>query len=170
MWACSSVNKVTVLIFNALHCIFFIKPVDIESIMSIVCKVSRGVNQHFNSFFHVSVYHAYSFCRSECFMTRKCSMVVFLGVKFWSRVFFCFVWSPRDFFGFDYYPHLIIPVTWNPEYPPGLLVPSISFCWLLEALTFFNSLNFARSLKLLLLMYIHVGMGSRRRWTVALHS
>ena len=88
MWACSSVNKVTVLIFNALHCIFFIKPVDIESIMSIVCKVSRGVNQHFNSFFNVSVYHAYSFCRSECFMTRKCSMVVFLGVKFWSRVFF----------------------------------------------------------------------------------
>ena len=46
----------TVLIFSASHCIFFIKPVNIQSIMSIVCKVSQGVNQHFNSFFVVSVY------------------------------------------------------------------------------------------------------------------
>ena len=31
----------------------------------------------------------------------------FLGVKFWSR----------DFLGFDFCPHSIIPVTWNPQYP-----------------------------------------------------
>ena len=43
--------------FNALYCIFFIKPVTIQPIMSIVCKVSRGVNQRFNSFFVISVYH-----------------------------------------------------------------------------------------------------------------
>ena len=32
----------------------------------------------------------------------------FLWVDFWSR----------DFFGFDFCPHSIIPVTRNPEYPP----------------------------------------------------
>ena len=32
----------------------------------------------------------------------------FLGVNFWSR----------DFLGLDFWLHSIIPVTWNPEYPP----------------------------------------------------
>ena len=42
-------------------------------------------------------------------------------------IFLGFVWSARDFFlAFDFYPHLIFPVTWNPEYllppPPHLAV------------------------------------------------
>ena len=42
----------------------------------------------------------------------------FFGVNFWSRDFFGILLEAlRIFFGFDFCPHSIIPVTWNPEYP-----------------------------------------------------
>ena len=44
----------------------------------------------------------------EIFMARKYGMG-FLG---------CSVWSPRNILGFDFSPHSIILVTWNPEYRP----------------------------------------------------
>ena len=33
-------------------------------------------------------------------------------------IFWGFAGSPRDFFGSDFWLYWIIPVTWNPEYPP----------------------------------------------------
>ena len=44
----------------------------------------------------------------------------FLWLIFGPGIFFGSVGSPRVFWGFDFCPDLIIPVTWNPEYPPGL--------------------------------------------------
>ena len=42
----------------------------------------------------------------------------FFGVNFWSRDFLGILLEAlRIFFGFDFCPHSIIPVTWNPEYP-----------------------------------------------------
>ena len=35
-----------------------------------------------------------------------------------SGIFFWVGNSAWDFLGFDFWPHSIIPVTWNPEYPP----------------------------------------------------
>ena len=45
----------------------------------------------------------------------------FFWVNFWSRDFLgVLLEALRIFLGFDFCPHLIIPVTWNPEYPsPG---------------------------------------------------
>ena len=44
------------------------------------------------------------------------------GVKFWSRDFWGFCWKPLVFFfKFDFCPRSVIPVIWNPEYPPGCL-------------------------------------------------
>ena len=42
------------------------------------------------------------------------------GLIFGSGIFLHFVGSPRDFLGFDFCPHFIIPITRirNPEYPP----------------------------------------------------
>ena len=42
------------------------------------------------------------------------------GVNFWSRDFLGFVGRPRDFA-----PHSIIPVIWNPEYPPWDLIHAL---------------------------------------------
>ena len=42
----------------------------------------------------------------------------FFGVNFWSRDFLGILLEAlRIFLGFDFCPHSIIPVTWNPEYP-----------------------------------------------------
>ena len=42
----------------------------------------------------------------------------FLGDKFWSSDFLGFCLKPKGFLGvYDFCPRLIIPVTWNPEYP-----------------------------------------------------
>ena len=41
------------------------------------------------------------------------------GVNFWSRDFLGSLEALGIFWGFDFCPHLIIPVTGNPEYPPG---------------------------------------------------
>jgi len=102
---------VTVLIFSASHCIFFIKPVNIQSIMSIVCKVSQGVNQHFNSFFVVSVYcQAFNIVTETLFCCLKFG--IGLGIL---RVLFE---TLGILGGFDSCPHSIIPVTWNLEYHP----------------------------------------------------
>ena len=46
----------------------------------------------------------------EIFKAGKSGMG-FLGGKFWSREFFGFVGNPRGFLGFDFCPHLIIPIT-----------------------------------------------------------
>ena len=43
----------------------------------------------------------------------------FGGVNFWSRDFLGSLEALGIFLGFDFCPHSIIPVTWNPEYPPG---------------------------------------------------
>ncbi len=43
---------------------------------------------------------------------------IFWRLIFGPGIFLCFIKSSRDFWGLDYYPHSIIPVTWNPEYPP----------------------------------------------------
>ena len=54
----------------------------------------------------------------EIFMTRKFGMG-FLGVKFWSREFFGFLFeAPGILLGFHFCPHSFIPVTWNPDKPP----------------------------------------------------
>ena len=42
---------------------------------------------------------------------------IFWGINFGPAIFWGFVWSPRNFLGFWFLPHLIIPVTWNPESP-----------------------------------------------------
>ena len=95
----------TVLIFSALsHCIFFIKPVNIQSIMSIACKVSQGVKQHFNSFFVVSVYcPAFNIVTGTLFCCLKFG--IGLGI----------LWVLFETLGilggFDFCPHSIIPVT-----------------------------------------------------------
>ena len=42
----------------------------------------------------------------------------FFWVNFWSRDFLGILLEAlRIFLGFDFCPHSIIPVTWNPEYP-----------------------------------------------------
>ena len=46
-------------------------------------------------------------------------MGFFWGLIFGPGNFLRFVGSPRDVFGFDFCPHSVIPVTRNPEYPPG---------------------------------------------------
>ena len=38
------------------------------------------------------------------------------------RIFLGFAGRPRDFLGIDSFPHSIIFVTLNPEYPPGYLL------------------------------------------------
>ena len=38
--------------------------------------------------------------------------------NFYLRDLSGFVGSPRDFWGFDFCPHSIIPIIWNPEYTP----------------------------------------------------
>ena len=51
----------------------------------------------------------------------KFSIPEFYWVGEFGKYFFMcgsIVGSPRDFFGFDFCPHSIIPVTTNPEYPP----------------------------------------------------
>ena len=68
---------------------------------------------------------------------------------FWGVTFQCrnFLWvlfeSQRIFWGFDFCPHSIIPVTWNPEYhppppppPPGSRSGSISF---ISCMNFYGS-------------------------------
>ena len=54
------------------------------------------------------------------FLRLRNSPCDFFVVNFWSRDFLGSVGSPRDFLGFEFCPHSIIPVTWNPEYPLGL--------------------------------------------------
>ena len=41
-----------------------------------------------------------------------------MGVNFWSMDFWVLLKVLGIFWGFDYCPNSIIPVTWNPEYPP----------------------------------------------------
>ena len=43
----------------------------------------------------------------------------FLGLIFGQRDFLGFVGNPRDFLSLDFCSHSIIPITLNPEYPPG---------------------------------------------------
>ena len=50
----------------------------------------------------------------------------FYGSKIQHGIFLGFVGNPRDFFGIDFCPHSITPVTWNPEYPPGFKVAGYS--------------------------------------------
>ena len=40
------------------------------------------------------------------------------GLSFSPGILWGFVGIPRDFFGFLFCPHMIIPVNWNPEYSP----------------------------------------------------
>ena len=42
---------------------------------------------------------------------------IFWGINVGPAIVWGFVWSPRDFGGFWFFPHSIIPVTWNLEYP-----------------------------------------------------
>ena len=43
--------------------------------------------------------------------------LIFRALNFVPGIFWCFIWSPRDFWGVNFCPHWNIPVTWNPEYP-----------------------------------------------------
>ena len=54
-----------------------------------------------------------------CFLGSKNRHWIFLGLVVSPGIFTGLVRSPRDFLGFDFYLHSIIPVNWNPEYPPG---------------------------------------------------
>ena len=105
--------------------------------------MSRGVNQHFNSFFNVSVYHAYSFCHSEFFMTRKCSMVVFWGVKFWSRVFFI-MFEALGIFWVWLLPPSDHPCHLKSRVPPWAFSPFHKFLLIAKGIDFFNSLKFCK--------------------------
>ena len=121
----------TVLIFSASHCIFFIKPVNIQSIMSIVCKVSQGVNQHFNSFFVVSVY---------CLAFNIVTGTLFCCLKF--GIGLGILWVLFETLGilegFDFCRHSIIHVTWNLEYPPPPFLPGINVFSLINHWTKFS--------------------------------
>ena len=44
---------------------------------------------------------------------------IFWGLIFGRGIFLGFAGSPRDFLGLDFWLYSVIPVTWNPEYPPG---------------------------------------------------
>ena len=59
----------------------------------------------------------------------------FGGLIFGAGVFGGFAGSPRDFFDLDFWLHLIIPVTWNPEYPPPPPLGNMCFLLLLENTT-----------------------------------
>ena len=52
------------------------------------------------------------------FKAWKFGMEFFGALSFSPGIFLGFVGSPRDFLGFDFCPHSIIPVTRNLEYPP----------------------------------------------------
>ena len=54
----------------------------------------------------------------EIFKAWKFSMVFFLGLIFGPGIFWGLLEALGIFWGFDFCPHSIIPVTWNPEYPP----------------------------------------------------
>ena len=70
------------------------------------------INKQKHSITNVSIFRVISFQAFWKFFWLGNSAWDFLGVKFWSR----------DFFGFDFCLHWIIPVTWNPEYPHGIEV------------------------------------------------
>ena len=38
-----------------------------------------------------------------------------LGIQY--EIFGGLIFGPGIFWGFDFYPHSVIPITWNPEYP-----------------------------------------------------
>ena len=76
-----------------------------------VAWFKQGFFGKFNTY--VSVFHVISFNAFWKFL--------WLGnlASCWHGIFLGFVGRPRDFFGFDFCPHSIIPVTWNSEYPLG---------------------------------------------------
>ena len=76
-----------------------------------VAWFKQGFFGKFNTY--VSVFHVISFNAFWKFLwlgnLASCRHGIFLG----------FVGRPRDFFGFDFCPPSIIPVTWNSEYLLG---------------------------------------------------
>ena len=77
----------------------------------------------------------------------------FFGVNFWSRDFLGILLEAlRIFLGFDFCPHLIIPVTWNPEYPqPWGRWKLIQSCtlYMIQAWSYKPSQNWSISKKVL---------------------
>ncbi len=53
---------------------------------------------------------------------KRALLLIFEESIFDLGIFLGNVGNPRDFLGLDFCPHSIIPVTWNPEYPPGTLI------------------------------------------------
>ena len=50
----------------------------------------------------------------------------FYGLEIQHGSILSFVGNTRDYLGFYFCPHSTIPVTWNPEYPPGFKVAGYS--------------------------------------------
>ena len=50
-------------------------------------------------------------------MRPRSSSGNFYGSEIWHEIFWGINFGPVIFSGFDFWPHSIIPVTWNPEYP-----------------------------------------------------
>ena len=58
---------------------------------------------------------------------------IFRGLNFGPVILGGFVWSPWDFFGFDFCLCSIIPITWNPEYSPPPPTPGTP-SWLVSSI------------------------------------
>ena len=97
------------------------------------------INKHKHYITYVSNFMLYLICMlSGHFYGTEIWQGIFWRFNFGPQFFGGFVWSPRDFFwcfclllwgfffffffflggGVDFRPHSIIPVTWDPEYPP----------------------------------------------------
>ena len=63
---------------------------------------------------------------SEIFYGSEIQHGIFGGINFGPRIFLGFVWSKGNFSGFDFCPHSNVSVTWNAEYPRGVIVRSKS--------------------------------------------
>ena len=97
-------------------------------------RVCGWINKHKHSINNVSVFRVVSFNAFWKFFWLGNWAWDFLRVKFWSReslffiiyLFIYFFWGGGGlfealgiFWGFDFCPHSIIHVTWNPEYLPN---------------------------------------------------
>ena len=76
------------------------------------------INKHKHSISIVHIFRVMSFKAFCKFLRRRNLAWGFWGVNFWSRDFWgVLLEALRIWLGFDFCPHSIIPVTWNPEYP-----------------------------------------------------
>ena len=63
-------------------------------------------------------------------MRPRSSSGNFYGSEIWLEIFGGINFGPVIFSGFDFWPHSIIPVTWNPEYPSWVFTyPCSNIAW-----------------------------------------